>query len=289
MSTDTPRLVCRGQGQPAEGPTWWAERKLLVWVDIGHCLVNLFNPQSGENREITLPCPVGTAVPTTGNNLVCATRDGFMRLDVDTNEITPLTDPEGDQPDNRFNDGKAGPDGRLYAGTMAKNAGGAFYVLERDAQTYRKLFDGVTCSNGLAWSADERLFYYIDTPTGRVDVFAFDKENGTLSNRRTCFEIPKDKGHPDGMCIDDEGMLWVALWSGWGVRRYHPGTGEELAFIELPAQNVTCPAFGGSDFKTLYISTALAPESEREKQPESGGIFAVDLEVSGPAPFLFDG
>ncbi len=286
---EPPRLVCRGQGQPAEGPAWWASRKLLVWVDISHCLVNLFDPATSQNREITLPCPVGTAVVTTKDDLLCATRDGYMRLNVDSGEITPLTDPESDLPDNRFNDGKAGPDGRLYAGTMGKKGAGAFYVLERDAQTFRKLFDGVTCSNGLAWNADHTQFYYIDTPTGRVDRFDFDKESGTLANRRPCIEIPKGHGHPDGMCIDDEGMLWVAMWDGWGVRRYHPETAEELAFIELPARNVTCPAFGGEGLDTLYITSAWAPEKDREAQPDSGGVFAVKSGVSGPAPFLFGG
>ena len=142
----------------------------------------------------------------------------FVRFDLGTGELSPIIDPEQDLPNNRFNDGKVDPEGRLWAGTMgideAPNVG-SLYRLNRNLSA-DKLFDQVSVSNGMVWTSDQKTFYYIDSPTRRVDVFDCDMAAGTLSNRRTAFELPEGMGYPDGMCIDDEGMLWVALWQGLG-------------------------------------------------------------------------
>jgi sugar lactone lactonase YvrE len=191
-----------------------------------------------------------------------------------------------------MNDGKCDRAGRFWAGTMAMKEGpgaGSLYRLDTDHSVHT-MVTGVTISNGLCWSLDDKQMYYIDTPLGRVDVFDFDAPSGAIKNRRTLFEIPKENGAPDGMTIDEDGCLWVAHWGGGAVRRYTT-KGVVDQTIELPASRVTSCMFGGSDLRDLYITTAsigLTPEQQRE-QPHAGGIFVSRTGVTGTPGYLFKG
>ena len=166
---------------------------------------------------------------------------------------------------------------------------GSLYRLNRNLSA-DKLFDQVSVSNGMVWTSDQKLFYYIDSPTRRVDVFDCDMAGGTLSNRRTAFELPEGMGYPDGMCIDDEGMLWVALWQGWGVGRFAPD-GTLLAKVDVPVECVTSCCFGGENWDELYITSSSRDLDEvgRAKQPLAGGVFLCKPGMSGPATNLFLG
>ncbi|GIW96007.1 MAG: regucalcin-like protein [Pirellulaceae bacterium] len=277
----------------AEGPCWLLDRQALLWVDIESCEVHCLDPARGQDQLWKLPCHVGVAVPTRRGDFLTATRDGFMRLDPETGQTTAIADPESDRPGNRFNDGKCDPQGRFWAGTLSYQRipnSAALYRLDPDLSVHRML-TGVTTSNGMAWSMDGRTMYYIDTPTRRVDAFDFDPEAGTISNRRTVLEIPESLGKPDGMTIDEEGMLWVALWGGWGVGRWNPRTGQLLGKVAVPAERTSSCCFGGSDLSTLFITTArtgLSPDA-LEQQPLAGSIFAVDTGHRGLAPVAFAG
>src|SRR5690606_35948585 len=158
-------------------------------------------------------------------------------------------------------------------------------MLDRSGAISKKIA-GVSCSNGLAWSLDDRTFYYIDTPTRQVVAYDFDVATAAITNRRVVVEVDPADGLPDGMTIDAEGMLWIALWGGWKVERWDPGTGEKLAEIRLPVSQVTSCAFGGADLNDLYITSAkigLTAE-ERRAQPAAGSLFVVkNLSVSGMA------
>ena len=142
----------------------------------------------------------------------------------------------------------------------------------------------------MAWTADNKSFYYIDSPTRQIAVFDCDMDSGEVSNRRVAFELPDGMGYPDGMCIDDEGMLWIALWQGWGVGRFDP-SGELLCKIEVPVERVTSCCFGGENWDELYITTASRDLNEAGKlqQPLAGGVFRCKLNVSGPSTNLFLG
>lgn len=289
----TADCVLDGKATLAEGPCWLEAEQALLWVDIEGSRIGLFEPATGDNREWPTPCHVGVVVPTTRGDWLAATQQGFFRFDPQTGELEPLVDPESDLPGNRFNDGKCDPQGRFWAGSIAydRTPGAAsLYCLDRDLQV-RKMLADVSTSNGLTWSLDGTTFYYIDTPTRRVDAFDFAVESGEISQRRTVISIPEEMGKPDGMTIDRDGMLWVALWGGSCVSRWDPRTGTLLGKVHVAAERVSSCCFGGPDYRQLYITTArsgLSPEA-LESQPLAGGLFCVELEHQGLAPTPFAG
>ncbi len=267
-----------------EGPCWDPARQGLLWVDIEQQVVCLFDPASGTNKMWNIGSEVGFAVPTTSGDIVCGTRDGIVRLDTDSGDVDHVVDPETDMPRNRFNDGKCDPQGRLWAGTLSddRQPVASLYRIDGNFQVDR-VVERVTVSNGMAWSRDHRTMYYIDSQTFRVDAFDFDADSGSISNRRPVINIPEDYGKPDGMTIDVDGMLWVALFRGHCVTRWNPETAEMLARVEVPVANVTSCCFGGHDLDTLYITSARAglDEESLEEQPLAGSLFSVQPGVTG--------
>ncbi len=234
-----------------------------------------------------------TVALRSNGGLILAGRSGFAEVDVESGRIAPLLHPERHLPANRFNDGKVDPRGRFWAGTMSTDGQqkkGSLYCLYPDF-SLRTAVTGITISNGLAWSADHKLLYYIDTPTQEVAAFDFDADTGQVSGRRTLLRIPADKGKPDGMTIDTEGMLWVALYGGGAVTRWNPRDGKLLATIEVPARLVTSCAFAGLRMDELYITTArqgLNPQ-ELAAHPHAGSLFRVQPAARGTHEPLFAG
>jgi sugar lactone lactonase YvrE len=157
----------------------------------------------------------------------------------------------------------------------APGAGGV-YVLGNDLSVTQKM-EGVTVSNGMAWSTDHQTFYYIDSPTFEVVSYRYDKRTGNITNKKTAIKFEKKEGSPDGMTIDREGMLWIAHWDGWQVARWNPETGEKLAQIPLPVAKASSCAFGGELFEDLYITSAREglTKDELERQPLAGSLFVV--------------
>jgi sugar lactone lactonase YvrE len=285
MQSIDAELLFDAQATLGDGPAWDDRLNRLIWVDIERNMINRFDPATGRNESWSVGVHVGFAVPTDAGDIVAGTRDGIIRLDPQLGSVVSLLDPEGDIPTNRFNDGKCDPRGRLFAGTIS------YKRIEGDASLYRidqdlsvtKVVSGVTNSNGQCWSADEATFYYIDTPTRRIDAFDYDVESGEISNRRTVVHVPEELGKPDGMTIDQEGKLWVGMFRGGGVTRWNPETGELLAKIELPCPNVTSCCFGGPNFEQLFITTArtgMSPE-DLKQQPLAGGLFVAQPGVAG--------
>jgi sugar lactone lactonase YvrE len=287
-----------------EGAIWNESLQAYMHVDIygpsRHCAgpaVYVHNPYAGNAFKCyPMPSFTGTVVPRAGGGAVVALKDGLATLDLDTGVVTPLANPEANG-ETRWNDGKASPEGRLWAGTMGVPGKvlprlGSLYVLHVDGSTARAVGD-VTISNGLAWSGDGRTMYYIDTPTGGVDAFDYDPATGALANRRTAFAIPPGTGHPDGCCMDASGNLWVAQWGGSRVVAYSPGEGGRVvAEVHLPTAQVSSVTFGGPGLTDLYITTAkehLTPE-QRAEQPHAGDIFMVrDVGWTGVPACVFRG
>lgn len=268
-----------------EGSLWDAARGLLYWVDIVQHKVFAFDPRNRSNLAYDVGEDVGTVVLTENDQLLLALRSGFAVLDPATGALRRLGDPESDKPHTRFNDGKCDPRGRFWAGTIVEGAGsdGGLYCLHPDLSIEKKL-DGVRCSNGLCWSRDQRRFFYIDTPTYQVWAFDYDPDTAAISGRRTVIELPKSVGAPDGMTIDEEDQLWVALFDGGKVIRIDPATGAITFEVLLPeGGNVTSCAFGGPNLDQFYITTArIGLDAERRKQmPRAGSLYVAAMPFRG--------
>ncbi len=238
-----------------EGPIWWEGK--LVYVDIeSHCVIS-YDPKTGEEQTWNVGERVGTVVPRSSGGFVIAGDHGFAFLDEQSGEVTPICDPEADKGNNRFNDGKCAPDGHFFAGTISlvKKAGDADLYRLSPGLEASKAYGPVTNSNGIAWSADGKTAYYIDTPTKRVR--AFDYEGGLLTNPREVISTEDLEASPDGMTIDGDGHLWIAFCHGACVICYDPESGEMMRKIELPCLETTACAFGGEALDELYVTTGI--------------------------------
>ena len=272
--------------QWGEGPVWW--QGALYYVDIEGHRVHRFDPADGGERSWEVGERVGTVVPRESGGLVIAGDRGISLLDTETGVLTHVADPEQDLPDNRFNDGKCSPDGRFFAGTISlvKKTGDAkLYRLDPDL-TLHEAFGPVTNSNGIAWSADGKTVFYIDTP--RKEVLAFDYEiDGHLRNLRSVVSTAHLDSSPDGMTIDADGNLWIAFCHGACVACFDPQNGAELRRIELPCLETTACAFGGPELADLYVTTGVHKSVVEEN---AGRLFVIrGLGVKGLPANAFAG
>ena len=282
-------LVLDAKAVLGEGPLWDELGSVLYWVDIDRAAVHRFDPASGENLTCDAGEPVGAVALRSRGGLVLARRSGFAVLDDWGSPPRPFAAVESERGETRMNDGACDSRGRFWAGTM--HAGlepghGSLYRLDPDA-TVTRMLTGVSISNGIAWSPDDGTMYYVDTPTGGVDAFAFESERGTLGERRRVVDVDPVHGSPDGLVVDEAGCLWVGLWEGWAVHRYAPD-GELLGIVDVPVARVTKCAFGGPDLDDLYVTTA-APEAADPAQPSAGGIFRARTGLRGLPARRFGG
>jgi sugar lactone lactonase YvrE len=292
MSEPNIEVVLEAHASVAEGPVWDEPTATLVWVDIMNNRVHRFDPASGEDRSVDVGQPVGAAVPRQRGGLVMALRDGFAVLDADWGNLQWVAHVEHDTPTNRMNDGKCDAAGRFWAGTMAFQVTpgvAALYRMDADYQVSRMVSE-VTLSNGMDWSLDNRLMYYIDSVSQQVDVFDFDLAAGVASGRRTLIDIPKADGLPDGMTVDSEGGLWVAFHDAGVIRRY-TAAGQLDRMVHLPTKRVTSVAFGGRDYADLYITSASLGMTEEQLrvEPLAGALFRCRPGVRGRPSFGFAG
>ena len=284
-------VAVAGEFELGEGPVWDASRGLLRWVDILAGYVHALDPATGARTWFEAGDPVGAVGLTRSGGLVLALADGFALADHDGEQLTRVPGFGVDRDAVRFNDGKPDPWGNFCAGTMAwdesGNPPGNLYRLAPDG-TVTEMFGDVGLSNGLDWSDDRRLFYYADSNSGRVDLFDTDPDTGALANRRAFVTVRDADGIPDGLTLDAEGCVWLAVWGSGELRRYTPD-GRLDTVVRLPARQVTSAAFGDDDLGTLYITTAREglTEAELRDQPHAGDVFACAPGVTGRLPFLF--
>jgi sugar lactone lactonase YvrE len=273
-----------------EGAIWDHHKQLLYWVDINNNHVFVFDPKTNTNTTIDVHDRPGTIVPRSSGGMMIALPRGFASIDTTTG-LVKYEREVPTKPNLRFNDGKCDPQGRFWAGTISNEGrpgGASLYRLDHDL-SHRRMLEDVTNSNGIVWSHDSTTMYYIDTPTRRVDAFDFDAATGAISNRRPAIYVDPALGHPDGMTIDKDGMLWVALYGGGKVARFDPVSGQHIGTVHVPgARNITSVAFGDADLRTLYITTA-AQGADLETHPRSGHLFAVKTPVSGVPAVGFKG
>lgn len=276
-----------------EGPIWDDQKSVLWWIDIISSRLYAFDPRTGDNRAWDTGQHVGTIVPWKDDTVMLALQHGFGTFHLDTGTVTILNDPESNQPANRFNDGKCDPAGRFWAGTMAyedQRDQGSLYRMDTD-QDVTRILGGIGISNGIVWSLDHSIMYYIDSMSYRIRAWDFDLASGNIANARDILRVAPDFGLPDGMTIDEEGMLWTAFYGGGRVCRIHPVSGEVLATIELPVPAITACAFGDQALDTLYITSAAQgmTAEEIEAAPQSGNLFSVKTGIRGVPAFRFGG
>lgn len=273
-----------------EGPVWDSRTSKMYCIDILGNSIHYFNPDGSGHGQYDVGKKVGFVIPTEDNRLACGVEDGFGLFDPNTNNFEYTAKPEPDHIGNRFNDGKCDAKGRIWGGTMNMDESkvtGNLYSITQSKVSHQ--LSGIGISNGLDWSPDTKTFYYIDSPTCEVKAFDFDLEAGTIINPRVIIKMNESLGFPDGMTVDSEGMLWIAHWGGYCVRRWNPFTAEILMEISVPVPQPTSCCFGGKDLNTLYITSARKGlnEEKLKKYPASGAVFIVHSDVRGKAGHLY--
>ncbi len=283
----TPRQLTQVCTEHGEGPFWDPARDRLLIVDMLRGAIVEIDAQGGTRRH-DIGGVVAAIRARQRGGYVIANEHGFQLLTEDFEPDGPAI-VAFDDPKVRMNDGGCDPQGRFYCGTMAYDStpgAGALYRLDPDGST-QPVFGGVTVSNGLQWHPDGRRAYYNDTPTGAVAVMDFDATTGTFGERRLFVTVEDRHGQPDGMAMDDQGGVWVALWSGGAVHRYDQ-SGQLTDRIEFPVAQVTACTFGGPDLATLYITTSREGLGD-DAEPAAGAVFAADVPYRGRQPFPFAG
>lgn len=290
--SDSLEVVVALKTDLGEGPIWDDATNTLVFVDSNNGLIYLFDPDQKHLSSISVGSTIGVAIPRVSGGFVVSSVDGLLSVSQSSGVVTLLLPIEKDLPDNRMNDGKCDSRGRLWSGTFSirfeRNAG-ILYRIDPDL-SLTPAVEGIRVSNGIAWSPDERLIYFNDTLSRGIDVFDYDIEEGLVSNRRRFVDIDRDVGLPDGLTVDAEGCVWVALFNGGQVRRYSPH-GEWIGLVSLPVARVTSCNFGGRDLQDLYITTAdfSLHDDGNPHEPKAGFVFRCRPGVTGLPSYKFAG
>lgn len=278
-----------------ESPLWHPVEQLLYYVDIPACQVLRFAPETQALSSWDVKTEVGCLAPieaAQGGGLLLAQRDGLWRLNTETGKRQQLAAAPYDTLTQRFNDGKADPQGRFWAGTLYEPREPALAALYRYAGgMFARMADQVTTANGLAWSPDGRILYWADTRAHTVYVFDFDASNGNIANQRVFAQFPQREpeqalsaygGRPDGAAVDKCGNYWLAMYEGQRLIQLSPA-GELLQEVLLPVRCPTMPCFGGADLRTLYITSASdkRPATELAEQPWAGYVLQLRVETPG--------
>ncbi|XP_072900257.1 regucalcin-like isoform X2 [Hemitrygon akajei] len=291
--------VVNGRYSVAESPVWEEKDGTLLYTDITEQNVYRWNPVDNQIKKIHVDATAGSVVPRNSGGYVLALGKRLAFLDWEKQVVTDITEIDREKSNIRFNDGKADPAGRFLAGTMGMETRpdvferhqGSLYALQTDHSVVKHL-DQVDLSNGLAWSLDHKIFYYIDSLHFSVDAFDYDLQSGKISNRRVVYKLEQGVIIPDGQCIDNEGKLWVACYNGGSILRIDPETGKKMQTVKLPVSKTTSCCFGGKDYADLYVTSATRSLDQESFQRESlaGGIFKVTgLGVKGIPPHSFMG
>lgn len=291
------RLECivEAKNTLGEGLFWNTREKALYWLDSqGQPRIQRLDPKTGAIRTWDMPDEIGSMVFRERGGVIAGLKSGFYLIDLEGNNgkgaAELLHDPEPGLPDNRLNDGKCDRAGRYWCGSLDNTGGtnGKLYRVDPDLSVHC-METGVTISNGIAWSPDNKTMYYASTRADVCWAYDFDLAHGTIANRRAFIDTKGKPGKIDGATVDADGCYWCALVGGWEVGRYDP-KGKQMETIRLPVQHPTMCSFGGDDLDILYVTTTrkfLTPALAKD-QPLAGALFAIrDIGAKGlPEPFF---
>lgn len=292
-STIEVRPVASVHAELGESPFWHPGEQVLYWCDIPACRLYRLVPASGALKHWDFEAELASAAPCRSGGLLLALRNGLWRFDPADGRRSLLAAAPYDAAHERFNDGKCDPGGRFWCGTLYEPRRpplAALYRLDAAGALTREA-DGVTVSNGLAWSPNGCTMYWSDTTSHTVFALDFDLAQGRASRRRVFarFEPRREGqslddygGRPDGAAVDAEGNYWVAMFEGGRLLQLSP-RGELRREIRLPVRCPTMPCFGGPDLRTLYVTTARhhRPADELAAQPWAGCVLEISLDVPG--------
>lgn len=268
----TPSLVFYSNSELLEGPVYDNDHELLYFVSILDGMVYCYNPETKEILSIKLDSPVGSVFLRSHKKILAATKNGFFEIDFNTLKVTFEFQIDIDN-SVRFNDGIKDPMGRIIAGTMGfpevkEHIGQVFSYYNG---TYKTIIKDTTISNGLAFSLDNKFLYFIDTPTKKVAKYNYDMNNGNVKFDSYVIEFKHDSS-PDGMCIDENGMLWIAEWEGNCISKWNPENGKQLDKINLPCTNITSCCL--DKHSNLYVTTA---KSDDKSDSFGGGLYYIEI------------
>lgn len=279
-------LTCRNE--LGESPLWHQQEQALYWVDAIKPTLNRFDPKNGAYQVWPMPALIGSIGIRAQGGLVAAMGNGFVFINTETGKLNHVVDILTDQDDVHLNDGKCGPLGRFWAGTVSHCSGkgyGKLFCLDVNGNVTVQAND-IFLSNGLAWSPCRRYFYFTDTLRHCIYRYRFNRDTGILSEKEVLIRLDKKAGHLDGLTVDCDGYLWSAVWDGYKLIRYTPD-GRIEREIALPIRRPTSCIFGGKDMKTLFITSASRDVNEPKPLDDSlaGALFALECDVAGiPEP-----
>ncbi len=289
MTTETITVVHPTPMLVGECPLWHPAEQTLYWVDIGGFTIHSHHPASGAHRAWRMQTEPAALAIHAGGGLVVALRSGFAHLDTATGSVSEIAPAPYDPATTRFNDGHVDAAGRFWVGTIFEprtQDAAQMFCLEKGGISL-KWSGGMTVSNGLGFSPDNRTLYHADTTTHRIDRYDFDVASGTVSQPQRFQQFSTDKannygGRPDGAAVDSECAYWSAMFEGGRLLRFSPA-GALLREVKLPVRCPTMVAFGGDDLRTLYITSASHNRSAHEKTlyPLTGCVLSLRVDVAG--------
>ena len=268
-----------------EGPFWDSKRSRLHWVDIIGKKIISQNLDGSNIHVLEVDGNPGCVVLSDDGTMVAGVDNQISSLDGGGNLLKVLADTK-EGSGLRFNDGKCDPSGRFWVGSMdrkEKNKLGSLYSWNSIEGLVNRE-QGVTVSNGMGWSPDNSLFYYIDSLTREVSVYDFDLSTGSINNKRRFIGFSEEDGFPDGMTIDNEGRLWIAFWGGSKIMCVNPDSKAIEEVVSFPVSKITSCAFGGEKMDQLFITSAKVQVNEKD-EPMAGKTFVVSLGVKGLPSF----
>ena len=274
--------VLTARARLGECPVWDSERRLLAWVDVYNHRLHQFDPATGGDRYFETGEPVTAIALTRDARLLLALRDRLALLDQRTGTLDELCRIDLGRPDTRLNDGKCDAMGRFWIGSISVEAGeAALYRYDPDGSLH-VMERGLTISNGLGWSPDGETFYLTDSPRRVIYAYRFDRDAGTIADRRVHVDLTAEPVEPDGLAVDGRGRVWSALWDGWAVVCFD-ADGRELERKRLPVQRPTSLTFGGDRLADLYVTSASVGLSQAEVQRGvcAGDLFRIATDARG--------
>ena len=266
-----------------ESPIWIEEQNSIYWVDIKRFLIHKLDTTTNQNTSWQFNESIGSIAHINEEFFIAGTQNGFKFVNLKSNTLTSIVDPEPEYKNNRFNDGKCDNKGRFYAGTMNEidnKPTGSFYIFYNDL-TYKKFDEEYIITNGPAFSPDGSIIYFTDTRKGEIYTSNLN-DDGTLIEKKLFISIPSNEGKPDGMTVDEEGFIWVAIFGGSCVNRYDK-QGKKVDSIEMPVSCITSCVFGGENLDTLFITSASFKLNDLQKnnEPQAGSLFKTKLNIKG--------